>query len=357
MANANGLNNTNRGDFTIVYSNSGGSVLNTVSNTSNTASSAAIHRATVAGTSGGDALHQSFITGGSSWSWGPDTSDSGTWKLNPASSIGSGDVFTMSTAGAGTFSTTLGVGGAIGVSDTFTVTSNTSSDSQSSVRNSNTGTGAVRHYLLTAAAATGDLRYCTYTNGVATWAWGNDTSASNSWKLSQDAELGNNDSIIVTTGGLVTTPRQTFFSAAVQTTTTNQTGDGTAYTVIFNQVFNNVGSAYNGGTGVFTAPIATTYIFSAGVLASSLGAGHTQGNIDLNFNSGGFSVTLLDCNPAAVRTVSGGDSNNFTFHGTMQIALSAGDTVKVVLTVSASTKTVGAFGSGQYSWFMGRMLG
>lgn len=357
MATNNSLNNQCLNDFTVTRSNSGGSNLLSVINTSNTASSASILRANVAGTSAGDALHQSVITGGSTWSWGPDTSDSGTWKLNPTSSIGSGDVFTMSTAGAGTFSTTLSVGGSVGLGDTLTVTSNTSSDSQSSVRNSNTGTGAVRHYLLTAAAATGDLRYCTYTNGVATWAWGNDTSASNAWKLSNDAELGNNDTIIATTGGLVTTPRQTYFSAAVQTTTTNQTGDGTVYTVVFNQVFNNVGSAYNSGTGIFTAPASTTYIFSAAVLASSLGAGHTQGDFGLNFNSGGFSVTLQDCNPGVARTVSGGDSNNFTFHGTMMVALSAGDTVKVVLNVSSSTKTVGVFGGGQYSFFMGRMLG
>ena len=45
---------------------------------------------------------------------------------------------------------------------------------------------------------------------------------------------------------------QTLFSAYLSATVTNVTGDGTAYTIIYNNTLVTQGSAYNATTGVFT---------------------------------------------------------------------------------------------------------
>ena len=236
---------------------------------------------------------------------------------------------------------------------------------QSALQNTSTTVGATARTIIAVSAdGTGSDAYTLYVAGSGSGnAWEHGLQGSAKHYIFQYSPANSNPYMDGTTildlhpNGNVTQPNQYYFSAAVQTTTTNQTGDGTGYIVIFNQVFNNVGSGYNGTTGIFTAPDTCTYIFSSVVLVNNLGALHTQGDYNFNFNNGSFFVTPTDLNLAAIRTAVGGDSNNASVGGTMQIALSAGDTVKMQLNVNGSTKTVGVFGTGRYSWFMGRVMG
>ena len=100
------------GNLVVSRSENGAAVSGIVQNTSNTAGSHAKWLLEVAGSSAGDAYIQYDITGGggATWSHGPDTSDSNTFKLCASGTIGTSSYLTITTAGL----VTTGVGGWIG---------------------------------------------------------------------------------------------------------------------------------------------------------------------------------------------------------------------------------------------------
>lgn len=72
----------------------------TVEHTDNTnAGSHSIFKATVGGGSGGDAKFQSIVTGGQTWSFGGDNSDSDSFVLSANANLGTSNVFKSNTAG------------------------------------------------------------------------------------------------------------------------------------------------------------------------------------------------------------------------------------------------------------------
>ncbi len=80
-------------------SNSGLTNTLTVTNTSNTATSAANIVANVAGGTAADASHQATITAGQAWTWGLDNSDSDAWVLASSAALGTTNVMRVSTSG------------------------------------------------------------------------------------------------------------------------------------------------------------------------------------------------------------------------------------------------------------------
>jgi hypothetical protein len=75
-------------DVTATEAESGGTVIVTASNTSNTASSDAAFVATAGGSSGGDAYQRFSITGAGVFTWGIDNSDGDAWVLSQAAALG-----------------------------------------------------------------------------------------------------------------------------------------------------------------------------------------------------------------------------------------------------------------------------
>jgi hypothetical protein len=149
----------------------------------------------------------------------------------------------------------------------------------------------------------------------------------------------------------LTQPTQPCFAAKVSNTTiTNVTGDGTKYFVIFNSVtFDNL-SNYNSGTGIFTVPVTGRYFFATGLLLTGVGVAHTAGTFALEY-AGTFTLTGL--NNTAVAAL----GTNFTYTGSTIIPLTAGDSVRVSISVSNSTKTVSVLGGvGNTCWFHGVLL-
>lgn len=80
-------------------SRSGNSLGFTADNTSNTANSNARLLLQVAGSSAGDAFGIAQISGGQSWSWGLDNSDSDKFKVSASSALGSTDCIAITSAG------------------------------------------------------------------------------------------------------------------------------------------------------------------------------------------------------------------------------------------------------------------
>lgn len=71
---------------------------------------------------------------------------------------------------------------------------------------------------------------------------------------------------LMTASGERTIPLQPAFQAYMDTTVTNVTGDGTAYTVIFDTEVFDQNADFNLGTSVFTAPVTGQYRFSYSIL-------------------------------------------------------------------------------------------
>jgi hypothetical protein len=124
--------------------------------------------------------------------------------------------------------------------------------------------------------------------------------------------------------------QQPCFSAHNSGTISNVTGDGTTYTVILDTKDFDQGTNYSTSTGLFTAPVAGTYMFNFNLAVTGLGAGHTSMIIQTTGTS-----EMLRVNPIA-EAVSG----NVTYSGAILLSLGASATMGLTLTISGSTKTV-----------------
>jgi len=170
--------------------------------------------------------------------------------------------------------------------------------------------------------------------------------------------VANKQSVTINTStgqlGSQASPASVSFSAYKSAATTNVTGDGTDYTVIFDQTIYNVGSAYNTSTGIFTAPSTGIYEFNFAVFLSSIAAGHTAMTMFIQTTSANFSGPLI--NPEVVAV-----SGSFATTMSVGVSMTQGDTARVVVAVDNSTKTVGVFGqalsSGAVTYFSGYLVG
>lgn len=158
--------------------------------------------------------------------------------------------------------------------------------------------------------------------------------------------------IFVASAGQVTKPLQPVFAAKKTSNTTNVTGDGTAYTIIFDTKFFDIGTNYNSGTGVFTAPVTGKYYFYVVAMGTGIVA-QTTGQMRLitssfNFNGNYQSPTTT--------TAAGG---NLSLMCSAIISMSSGDTIHADAVYSGSTKTVGINGNSSdiYTGFYGYLIG
>jgi len=123
---------------------------------------------------------------------------------------------------------------------------------------------------------------------------------------------------------------QPMFSATLTSTIAAATGDGTAYTVLFDSALNNQGSSYNTGTGIFTAPATAVYLFVTGILTQA-GDINTSVELDLTLNTGRWVLAYSSISVAATALV--------FYKGSAIVPLTSGDTAKIVYTASGASKT------------------
>ena len=172
-----------------------------------------------------------------------------------------------------------------------------------------------------------------------------EVKSSNTNAITGAGTLTGGNIVFVGTSSLINTTTQTFgysqlgkYKASGQplvvayqsANQTNKTGDGTAYTILFDTVTKDQNSNYNSGTGVFTAPVAGVYACFAQITITNLIVGHTGA-------SGGFTglATSGACNPFAM---SASGTLTLTYSGVFSLA--AGTTFSTPITVTGSTKTV-----------------
>lgn len=117
-------NSSGNKSITLTTATSGAFAEIGASNSSNTASSQALLSATVAGSSAADPYAKFVITGGSSWAIGADNSDSDSFKISQATTLGTNDFVSVSTAGLVTLT-----GGLVGGITLATMQASTSGSS------------------------------------------------------------------------------------------------------------------------------------------------------------------------------------------------------------------------------------
>ena len=129
--------------------------------------------------------------------------------------------------------------------------------------------------------------------------------------------------------GQITTQRQSNVLAEVSAQVSDVTGDGTVYTVIFNNAITDVNSDYNTGTGIFTAPVTGTYDVDVIVRTSDIRTGNNGGLLDIVTSNRTYEVELL--NPRAVNY---GAQNAYAFSGSIKADMDASDTLRIDLQIS-----------------------
>lgn len=160
-------------------------------------------------------------------------------------------------------------------------------------------------------------------------------------KYNNSGRLETSATAIIDSSERITNSSQPLVMGYVNANVSNQTGDGTSYTIVFNSTLVNQGSMINTGTGIVTVPKTANYLISGSVGFLNVGAGNTFGIINIVTTSRTFQV--CSGNYAAMR-----DSNNnlvLTFPS-LVTPLTANDTIRINVHVDSSTKTVGILGDG-----------
>jgi hypothetical protein len=157
----------------------------------------------------------------------------------------------------------------------------------------------------------------------------------------------------LSSGGVYTNTSQPCFNAVLSASTSaNVTGDGTTYTVLCDTIGVNQGTNYSAGTGIFTAPVTGTYIFSGSVnvAPTNLSVAYTQGFIQIATSSQTYISGLL--NYGVVFTTATGVCQSISVVAKM----SANDTASLQVRVSGSTKSLGVEGGIGSTFFSGCLL-
>ena len=137
---------------------------------------------------------------------------------------------------------------------------------------------------------------------------------------------------VPTTNRERTMPLQPAFFAYNSTARTNVTGDGTAYTMIFNTEVLDQNSDYNNTTGVFTAPVTGFYMFFSSVSMSDVTK--SNGSLVFDLNAGTPTHGEIKKNFSLMATA----DDDLIVNIKAGMYLTAADTIKLVLTISGGIK-------------------
>ena len=134
-------------------------------------------------------------------------------------------------------------------------------------------------------------------------------------------------------GNIITPAGTTQFVATLSSPVSALTGDGTTATLIWDTLAS--GAGYSVSTGIFTAPVAATYLFLISVYCSGITTSHTASILQAIAASGNFQ--LLTFNLETAKT----PGNVAMFPpGVLPLKMASGDTVYFNLQVSNGTKVV-----------------
>ncbi len=136
-------------------------------------------------------------------------------------------------------------------------------------------------------------------------------------------------------GGYQSFPQSARVSLALSAGISNETGDGTAYTIIYDSINYDRRSNYNIANGKITIAVAGEYKPTGIISLSNMTAAHNRLLLELVTTS--FAYTLINCDPSKIITAAG--TLSLPFGGYTRI-INQAETVSIRLTVFGSTKTI-----------------
>lgn len=214
-----------------------------------------------------------------------------------------------------------------GQTNTFTVTNS-----------SNTASSAARETITVGGGTAADPTLNFNVSGVTNWEVGIDNSDSDAFVLAQGTALGTNNVIHSNTSGQINYPLQPCFLAYVNPAVTNVTGDGTTYTILYNNEVFDQSSSFDTTTGTFTAPITGKYTFHAVYEVTQTAAANQNSIFDLVTSNRGYELSVL--NPSVATSALG-----FLSAGASVIAdMDAADTATTTLQITGGAKVVDVTG-------------
>lgn len=147
------------------------------------------------------------------------------------------------------------------------------------------------------------------------------------------------------------------FYAYRSSTATNQTGDGTTVSVVFDTESYDENASYDNTTGLATFKCAGKYQVNWGIVLTSLGAAHTTGELLLRHRDSGGTLKNSISHKFGVGPARDA-ANQCSLHESQVISVAEGDTMDVRILVSGSTLTVGVGGGAgtRYGGFSARLL-
>ncbi|MDX1532868.1 MAG: hypothetical protein R3230_01525 [Nitrosopumilaceae archaeon] len=190
-------------------------------------------------------------------------------------------------------------------------------------------------------------------NSVGKFRFGVDDS-DDSLRCSIGSALGTSDALTISSGGAVNRPLTSAFLAYLASTDSNQTGDGTSYTigttVAFTEIDDQNGDFNTNGT--FTAPVTGTY-YLMGALEL---AGLTSSFVDCEFTLTTSNATYASSDQNPGFTMDG--SNNLGVLINVNADMDSSDTATISIVVDGDTKTIDITGGASpVSMFCGYLLG
>lgn len=162
-----------------------------------------------------------------------------------------------------------------------------------------------------------------------------------------------NDSIpLIDDSGRITNAGQTAFLAFVSAEIANVTGDGTVYTVIFDDEEFDNGGDFDPTTGLFTAPVNGIYQFNSIVTIKGITSNHVDAYMRIFAGAEWYGGTEL--HPYTCVRANG----RLSFSASTLVKLTAAQTAEVRIYVNATDKTIDVIGSAthKYSVFSGFLV-
>lgn len=199
---------------------------------------------------------------------------------------------------------------------------------------SNTASSDAVSKVSVGGASAGDAFFQAIINGVTTCSFGLDNSDSDAFVMSMSATLGTSNVLRISTGGQVTKPKQSAFLAYNSTLRSAVTGDGTVYTIPFNNTVFDQNSDFNTTTGTFTAPVTGRYSLTASILLTGLTAAVTSALMSIATSNRTYQ--LFDFAGGTTRD----NNNNCIMNCSVLADMDAADVANITVVGGGTTKVI-----------------